>query len=397
MTKREQGSADMDERTTAFETRLIHAGRPHPRIEGAAVVPIFQCSVFEHDEGSGSYDDVRYPRLSNLPNHRALSVKLASLEGAEDALVTSSGMAAISTTLLEVLGGRGHLLVQDQLYGGTHAFVARDLAAYGIEHDFVSGDDPDGWRAMLRPETRAIYVEALTNPLLRVADHRAVVEFARRNELISIVDNTFATPVNFRPAEHGFDLSVHSGTKYLNGHSDLVCGAVIGSAERVGRIRKLLGHLGGSLDPHGCFLLDRGLKTMALRVRRQNESALLVAAALAVNPAVSGVNYAGLESHPDHTRARELFRGFGGVLSFELEGGAAAAKRFVERVEIPINGPSLGGVESLVTRPVTTSHATLTTAERERLGIGDGLVRVSVGIEDVGDLIRDFEQALAAD
>jgi len=387
----------MGERTQAFETRLIHAGRPRPRIEGAAVVPIFQCTVFEHDEDPGSYDDVRYPRLSNLPNHGALSVKLAALEGAEDALVTSSGMAAISTTLLEVLGGRGHLLVQDQLYGGTHAFVARDLAAYGIEHDFVSGDDPDAWRAGLRPETRAIYVEALTNPLLRVADHRAVVEFARRNELISIVDNTFATPVNFRPVERGFDLSLHSGTKYLNGHSDLVCGAVIGSAERVGRIRQLLGHLGGCLDPHGCFLLDRGLKTLALRVRRQNESALRVAAALAANPAVSRVNYAGLESHPDHARARELFEGFGGVLSFELKGGAAAAKRFVERVEIPVNGPSLGGVESLVTRPVTTSHATLTPAERERLGIGEELVRVSVGIEDAGDLIRDFEQAIAED
>jgi cystathionine beta-lyase/cystathionine gamma-synthase len=378
----------------ALETRLIHAGRPRPRIEGAALVPIFQCTVYEHNEEEASYYDVRYPRLNNLPNHHALSGKLASIEGAEDAVVTASGMAAISTTLLDVLGGGGHLLVQDQLYGGTHAFVTHDLQGYGIDYDFVPADDPAAWKARLRPSTRAIYVEAMTNPLLRVADHRAVVEFAREHDLLSIVDNTFATPINFRPPQHGYDFSLHSATKYLNGHNDLVAGAIVGSADRLKRIRQLLGHLGGTLDPHGCFLLDRGLKTLALRVRRQNENALALARSLFANPAVSVVNYPGLESHPDHTRASELFEGFGGVLSFELKGGPRAARRFVESVEIPINGPSLGGVDTLVTRPVTTSHATLTTEERERLGIGEGLVRVAVGIEDVGDLLRDFGSAI---
>ncbi len=384
----------MKEAKLALETRLIHSGRPRPRIEGAAIVPIFQCTVYEHHEDSGSYYDVRYPRLSNLPNHHALSAKLASIEGAEDAVVTASGMAAISTTLLDVLGSGGHLLIQDQLYGGTHAFVTHDLRAYGIEYDFIPQADPDVWKAKLRTTTRAIYVEAMSNPLLRVADHRAVVAFAREHELTSIIDNTFASPINFRPPEAGFDLSLHSATKYLNGHNDLVAGAIIGRPARLERIRKLLGHLGGTLDPHGCFLLDRGLKTLALRVRRQNESALALARRLAEHEAVAAVHYAGLPTHADHARARELFSGFGGVLSFEVAGGGDAARRFVREVEIPIPGPSLGGVDTLVTRPVATSHALLTEEERQRLGIGDNLVRVSVGIEDVGDLIRDFEGAL---
>jgi len=246
----------------------------------------------------------------------------------------------------------------------------------------------------MRPSTRGIYVEAMTNPLLRVADHTAVVAFAREHGLVSIIDNTFATPVNFRPIAAGFDLSVHSCTKYLNGHSDLMAGAVIGSAKRIKRIRHLMAHLGGNLDAHGCFLLDRGLKTLALRVRRQNENALAIADFLAGHDGVRRVNYPGLETHPEHARARELFDGYGGMLSFELDGGLEAARRFLKRIEIPIEGPSLGGVETLVTRPVTTSHANLTTEERERLGIREDLIRVSVGIETVEDLIRDFETAL---
>jgi len=385
----------MNERKLGLETRAIHAGRLDPRIEGAAVTPIFQCSVYEHTTEGADYHDVRYPRLSNLPNHAVLARRLAALEGAEDALVTASGMAAISTTLLQVLLEGGHLLIQDQLYGGTHAFVTHDFHGFGLSYDFISPDDPDSWKAKLRSNTRAVYVEAMTNPLLQVADHRAVVDFAREHGLVSIIDNTFATPVNFLPIAVGFDLSLHSCTKYLNGHTDLVAGAVIGSTELVRSIRHRLGHLGGCLDPHACFLLDRGMKTLVLRVRQQNANAQALAGCLAQHPAVERVNYPGLPQHPDHTRARELFSGFGGMLSFEPRHGLEAARRFLDRVEIPINGPSLGGVETLVTRPVTTSHANLTEDELRRLGISAALIRVSVGIESVNDLIPDFEAALA--
>jgi cystathionine beta-lyase/cystathionine gamma-synthase len=384
----------MSRAQASLETRAVHAGRPRPPIERAAVVPIFQCSVYEHLEEGADYHDVRYPRLNNLPNHVALGRKLAALEGAEEAVVAGSGMAAISTTLLAVLGDRGHLLIQDQLYGGTHTLVVDHLRGFGIVHDFIRGDDPHSWKDKLRPDTRAIYVEAMTNPLLRVADHGAVVAFAREHALVSIIDNTFATPVNFRPIERGFDLSLHSATKYLNGHNDLVAGVVIGGAARVGQVRRLLDHLGGTLDPHACFLLDRGVKTLVLRVRQQNATAASLARRLAAHPAVARVNHPGLADHPDHARARELFDGFGGMLSFEPRGGVEAARRFVARVELPIKGPSLGGVETLVTRPVTTSHAGVSREVRERLGITDSLIRVSVGIEGAQDLIDDFEAAL---
>jgi cystathionine beta-lyase/cystathionine gamma-synthase len=384
-----------NEENLSLRTRAIHAGRVTPRIEGAAVLPIFQCAVYEHRTEGADYHDVRYPRLNNLPNHDVLGRRLASLEGAESALVTASGMAAITTALLAILGEGGHLLIQDQLYGGTHSFVTHDLRSYGLAFDFVAPDDPESWKAKLRPTTRAIYVETMTNPLLQVADHRAVVAFAREHGLVSMIDNTFATPVNFRPIEAGFDLALHSCTKYLNGHSDLVAGAVVGSAERVQAIKRRLNHLGGTLDPHACYLLERGMKTLVLRVHQQNANALALARRLEGHRGVRRVNHPGLESHPHHARARELFDGFGGMISFEPKGGLAAAKRFLERVELPIEGPSLGGVETLVTRPVTTSHAGLTRAERERIGIDDALIRVSVGIEDVDDLIRDFEAALA--
>ena len=378
----------------SLETRVIHAGRREPRVEGACVLPIFQSSVWEHTEEGTDYHDVRYPRLSNLPNHDVLGRRLAALEGAEAGLVTASGMAAITAAMLAVLGKGGHLLIQDQLYGGTHSFVTHDFAAFGLSYDFIAPDEPDTWKDKLRPDTRAIYVETMTNPLLEVADHRAVVAFAREHGLVSMIDNTFATPVNFRPIETGFDLSLHSCTKYLNGHNDLVAGAAIGSSEQVQRVKKRLDHLGGSLDPHACFLLERGLKTLVLRVQRQCESSLALARRLEEHPEVRRVNHPGLETHPHHARARELFAGFGGMLSFEFRRGAEAAKRFLGRVEIPINGPSLGGVETLVTRPVTTSHAGLTVEELEQAGISDALVRVSVGIEAVDDLIRDFEAAL---
>jgi len=376
-----------------IETKVIHAGEPSPRIEGAVCTPIFQSAMFEYD-GETSYHDIKYIRLNNTPNHEALHKKLAALENAEAALVTASGMAAISTALLSVLAAGDHLLAQDCLYGGTHDLLTKDFAGFGLAYDFIDGDDADSWKARLRPNTKAIYVETMTNPTVQVADLKSVVRFAREHGLVSIIDNTFASPINFRPLEIGFDLSLHSGTKYLNGHSDIVAGAVIGSSELIEKITHKLNHLGGSMDPHAAFLLHRGMKTLALRVRYQNDSALRLAQFLEKHPRVSKVNYAGLESHAQYARARELFEGGGGVLSFEVTGGVIAAQRVIERVQLPIVAPSLGGVETLITRPATTSHSGMSPADRARLGISDSLIRVSVGIEAIEDLLADFDQAL---
>jgi cystathionine beta-lyase/cystathionine gamma-synthase len=378
-----------------LETKLIHAGEPDPLINGAVSMPVFQSSTFEYT-GANSYHDLKYIRLNNTPNHIALHQKLAALENAEAALVTASGMAAISTTLLSILSSGDHLLAQECLYGGTHDFITKDLETFGISYAFIDGDDPDSWKNKLKPNTKAIYVESMTNPLLQVADLKAVVEFARTNGLLSLIDNTFSSPVNFRPPEWGFDLSLHSCTKYLNGHSDIVAGAVIGRADLIEKIIHKLNHLGGSLDPHACFLLHRGLKTLAVRMRYQNESALKIAKFLEENPAVNKVNYPGLESHPRHQRARELFDGFSGMLSFEVKGGIQAAKRFIQNTTLPISAPSLGGVESLITRPATTSHSGMSPEDRQALGISDTLIRVSVGIEATEDIIEDFNQALNA-
>jgi cystathionine beta-lyase/cystathionine gamma-synthase len=378
-----------------LETKLIHAGEPDPLINGAVSMPVFQSSTFEYT-GANSYHDLKYIRLNNTPNHIALHQKLAALENAEAALVTASGMAAISTTLLSILSSGDHLLAQECLYGGTHDFITKDLETFGISYAFIDGDDPDSWKNKLKPNTKAIYVESMTNPLLQVADLKAVVEFARTNGLLSLIDNTFSSPVNFRPPEWGFDLSLHSCTKYLNGHSDIVAGAVIGRADLIEKIIHKLNHLGGSLDPHACFLLHRGLKTLAVRMRYQNESALKIAKFLEENPAINKVNYPGLESHPRHQRARELFDGFSGMLSFEVKGGIQAAKRFIQNTTLPISAPSLGGVESLITRPATTSHSGMSPEDRQALGISDTLIRVSVGIEATEDIIEDFNQALNA-
>ena len=378
-----------------LETKLIHAGEPNPRIQGAVSLPIFQSATFQYAAGD-DYHSLKYIRLNNTPNHDALHEKLAASENADSALVTASGMAAISTALLTVLSAGDHVLVQDCLYGGTHDFITKDLKSFGIRYDFIRPDNPESWKRQLRLETKAIYVETMSNPLLQVPDLRGIVEFAKTNRLMSLIDNTFASPVNFRPSEHGFDLSLHSCTKYLNGHSDIVAGAVIGRRELVSNIKHRLDRLGGSLDPHAAFLLHRGMKTLALRVRYQNESALAIAQFLERHPAVESVYYAGLESHPGHPYARELFDGFGGVLSFELKGGAEKAQQLIERMTLPISAPSLGGVDSLITRPVTTSHSGMSREDRNRLGISDRLIRFSVGIEATGDLLEDFDQALQA-
>jgi cystathionine beta-lyase/cystathionine gamma-synthase len=376
-----------------LETQLLHAGEPRPRVGGAVVLPIFQSSTYLSGDEDG-YHDVRYIRLNNTPNHEALHARLAVLEGAEAAVVTASGMAAISTAIFTVCGAGDHIIAQSNLYGGTHDLVTKDLPGLGVTCTFVDAADASAWERALTPRTRLFYVEAITNPLLLVGDLAAVPRFARAHGLVSMIDSTFATPVNFRPADHGFDLVVHSLTKYMNGHNDLVAGGVIGRGELVKRVKHKLDHLGGALDPHAAFLLARGLKTLALRVRHQNASALAIARFLEGHAAVARVHYPGLPSHVSHARAKELLAGCGGVLSFELAGGVEAAERLLRRVELAAFAPSLGGVESLITRPAATSHAGLDPDERRRLGIADGLIRLSVGLEATEDLIEDLERAL---
>ncbi len=383
----------MKNNSDKLATKVIHAGEPDPLISGAVSMPIFQTAMYEF-KGEGDHEMLKYIRLNNTPNHIALNLKLAALENAESALVAGSGMAAISAALLSCLRSGDHLLAQDCLYGGAHTFITQVLPEYGIGYDFIDARHPDTWKTKIKSNTKVIYVESMTNPLLQVADLQAVVEFSKLNGLISMIDNTFASPVNFRPPEFGFDLSLHSGTKYLNGHSDIVAGAVIGKAELVERAALKLKLLGGALDPHACFLLHRGMKTLVLRMKQHNESGLKVAKFLENHPDIKNVNYPGLESNEGYFRAVKLFDGFSGMLSFEPKGGVVAAKKFMQNTTIPIIAPSLGGVETLLTRPATTSHSGLSTSDRKKLGISDHLIRVSIGIEDVDDIIYDFDQAL---
>lgn len=375
-----------------LQTRAIHAGREEPRVSGAVITPIFQSSIYEyHGE---DYHDVGYIRLSTTPNHRVLARRIADLEGTEAALVTGSGMAAISSILLTLLSSGDHLLVQHCTYGGTGSLLDDELARLGVMATAIDAQDPVSWQGALMRTTRAIYVETLTNPLLEHADLEAVVAFAREHGLVSIIDNTFASPVLCRPAELGFDLVLESCTKYMNGHNDLSAGSVAGSAEHVRRIQHTLNHFGGHLDAHGCFLLERGLKTLGLRVTHQAASAARIADVLAQHPAIARINYPGLPSHPQHARAKRLLDGFGGMMSFELAGGLDAAERLLASVTIPAHAPSLGGAESLIVRPAAAVHSGWTPERRAASGISEGLVRFSVGLEGTDDLIADLERAL---
>lgn len=378
-------------RSSSPDTRAVHTGE-EPRVDGSVVQPIFQSAMYEY---SGEEDEEpRYIRYGNTPNQGTVEKKLADLEGGEAAMVSASGMAAITTSLLSLLSPEDQLLAQPSLYGGTHELFTSALPELGIDVTFLEGEDPRHWETQLDGTARAVYAESISNPLMEVADLEAVAEFAHDHDLVAVIDNTFATPFNFRPLEVGFDLSIHSATKYLNGHSDVVAGAVVGPAYLVRRARRRLKQFGGSLDPHASYLLNRGMKTLGLRMRRHNESALAVARFLEERDEVSTVNYPGLPTHAGHERARDLFGGYGGMISFELEGGRAAAERLMDRLTIPVVAPSLGGVESLVTRPAATSHAGMAPEARRRLGITDGLVRVSVGVEATEDLVADFERAL---
>jgi cystathionine gamma-synthase/cystathionine gamma-lyase/cystathionine beta-lyase len=375
-----------------LETLAVHGDRRAGRVLGAVVAPIFQTATWltEPDEA-----EPRYLRYANAPDLTALADRCAALEGTEAALLASSGMAALTTALLSVVREGEHVIAQDCLYGGMTTFLRDTAPRLGIDVSFVSLDRPDEWAAALRPRTRAVHVEAISNPLMGVGRLDEVVDFARAHGLVSLIDSTFATPVAFRPADMGFDLVVHSATKFLGGHSDLVAGLTCGSRERLADCRRLALQLGGCLDPHAAFLLGRGLKTLPLRVRAASDTALRLARELEAHPAVERVHHPGLESHSGHARARAWFAGFGAMLSFVPQGGVPAAERILGRLRVATVAPSLGGVETLVSRPARTSHQSLSRAEREALGIPDEMVRVSVGLEHLDDLVEDFGQALA--
>jgi cystathionine gamma-synthase/cystathionine gamma-lyase/cystathionine beta-lyase len=377
-----------------IDTLAVHAGERRPGPDGSVVFPIYQGTVYAVEPGT-DYHDIRYIRLNSTPSQVYLHDKLAALEGGEAALATSSGMAAVTTILLSLLRAGDHLLASDCLYGGTHDFLTHHAEDLGWSYTLVDPGRPETWETARTPHTRAFLVETITNPLMRVGRLREVGAFARQHGLTTVIDNTFASPVNFRPLTIGFDLCFHSATKYLNGHSDIVAGSVAGSAELVNRVRRTLNHYGGSLDPHAGFLFARGLKTLALRVRASNDNALTLARFLSEHSKIVEVSYPGLPSHPDHAHAAELLSGFGGMLSFRLVGGTEAAEGLFGALRLPYVAPSLGGVETLITRPATTSHGGMSPDDRERIGITDDLVRVSCGVEASADLIADFDQALA--
>lgn len=395
-------------RVTGPERRLatlaVHAGERRPNPDDAIVPPIactatytFRDTAALRDHFEGRVQREEYGRYGN-PSVAAVERKLAALDGAEDCAVFASGMAAITTTLLALLRSGQHVVLTADGYRRTRQFVTGLLRKFGVEATLVEPGDHAALAAAIVPgKTRVLLGESPTNPYLRVADLEALAAIRARHRgsgLKIVIDATFATPVNLQPLRHGADLVLHACTKYLGGHNDLLAGAVCGDAGLVGAVRDLRGVLGGVLDGHSAYLLHRGLKTLALRVERQNASAMAIATFLEGHPEIERVYYPGLASHPDHAIARRQMRGFGGVVSFLVRGDLGRTSRFIDRCTLPQIGPSLGGVESLIEQPALMSFYELSTEERLAVGIRDNLVRLAVGVEDVDDLLADLDEAL---
>jgi cystathionine gamma-lyase len=388
-------------RTLRDSTRAVHCGSHDDPHTGAVGTPIYQTSTFIL--GDDQYRAVQegfvrdrfiYTRYGN-PSQWAVQEKLAALEGAESGLVFSSGMAAITASVLALLDKGAHIVASDELYGGTYSFFHHDLPSLGFMVSYVNPRDMDAVAAAVRDNTMLLYFETITNPLLKVADIAALAAVARDHGLRLVVDSSFASPIACRPLELGADIVVHSCTKYLNGHSDLIAGAALGSRKLIDRIWSRLLSLGGCLDPHACFLLERGLKTLALRMRAHAEGALAIAQFLSRHPRVRKVIYPGLPDHADYTLARRVLRNTGGMVTFNLASDSQSLE-LVRNLRLMREATSLGGVETLVSLPFNTSHAPFTAGQRQRLGIEPGCVRLSVGIENPEDLVADLEAALGA-
>jgi len=386
-----------------LSTLAVRGGEGLRRAEDALGTPIFQTSTYVFAStaevlayNAGTTTRWEYGRYGN-PTQQAVEQKLAGLEGAEDALLFPSGMNAVTCTLLALLESGDHAVLSEDCYRNTRRFCRDVLGKFSIDVEFVRAGDYAGIERAMRPDTRLVIAESPTNPHLRVADIPRLVDLTRRHGANLVLDSTLATPYNQRPFEMGVRYILHSVTKYLNGHQDLLAGALVGGAEEVAAVRRFCRPIGGIADPHQSWLVLRGLKTFAVRMERHNQNALRVARFLEEHPAVERVWYPGLESHPDHVVAREQMRGFGGLVSFEVRGDQAQTLRVLDRLGLWLLGPSLGGVESLASHPATVSYSDLAPEERARLGIGDNLVRLATGIEDADELIADLEQALRAD
>ncbi|APU11840.1 PLP-dependent transferase [Cellulophaga lytica] len=380
----------MKQSKAGLNTICTHTGEVEDKQFKGAVSPLYMSSSYAFE----GVDVKRYPRYFNTPNQEALCKKVAALEHTEAGLIFGSGMAAVSTSLMAFLHAGDHIVLQKTLYGGTYNLIEEEFAKFGIEYSLTDGLKPEDFEAKIKKNTKVIYIETPSNPLLTITDLKAVALLAKKHNLVSMIDNTFASPVNQNPIDFGIDVVIHSATKYMGGHSDICAGAVASSAKNIDKIFQLAKNFGGSLSDYTVWLLERSMKTMGIRVKAQNENAQKMAEYLHQNKNVEKVYYPGLQSHPDHELAKSQMKGFGGMLSFELKNDIDAMD-FQNALQLIKPSMSLAGVESTVLSPTLTSHSLLSAEEREKQGIKDGLIRFSVGIEEVEDLIADIEQALA--
>jgi len=381
-------------------TIAVHGGERRKRGEDSITNPIFQTATYTFssvqeivDYISGQKKRYEYGRYGN-PTVRVAEEKLAELEGAEDAALFVSGMNCITTVLLAMLSRGDHIVLIDECYRKTRYFCQKVLPKYGIEVSLIRADDLDALKNSIRKQTKLIISESPTNPHLKLLDFQKLVEISRQHKVKVIIDSTLATPYNQRPLEQGIDIVIHSTTKYLGGHNDLMGGVVLGKTDFIAAIKEFRGVLGGIMDPHSAYLLIRGLKSFALRMERQNSNGIKLARFLSQHPKIRKVYYPGLETHPQHELAKRQMNGFGGVVSFEIEGDGEKAARFIENLKIPYIGPSFGGTETLIEQPALVSYYELSREERLEIGIRDELIRLALGIEDATDIIEDIKQAL---
>jgi cystathionine beta-lyase/cystathionine gamma-synthase len=379
-------------RKQGLSTTAVQGGNSRRGPGTGVSSPLVQSVNYAQDIGTS--EGLLYTRYGNTPNAMIVQKRLAMLEGAESALVLSSGMGATACAMLALLRPGDHLISSSWIYGGTRRLFTEDIVGMGIEVSFVNPLEPRGWRKALRKNTRVIFLESPVNPTCRVIELNSLQSLAHSEGIALVVDSTFASPVNFRPIEHGVDVVIHSATKYLNGHHDILAGVVCGSEPFIDEVRRKMTVWGQAPDPFACWLLERGLKTLDVRVKRQNENAMRIAEWCSKQPGIAKVHYPGLSNHPDHKIAKTLFDGFGGMLALELKGGGSATAKFIEKLQVFTYAASLGGVDSLMIEPRYSSHEHLTPEEREKIGIPDGFLRVSIGIENAEDLIADIEQAL---
>ena len=378
-----------ENKNLGINTICTHIGEVKDKQFKGAVSPIFMSTSYEFD----NVDVKRYPRYFNTPNQEMLCKKIAALEKTENALIFGSGMAAVSTTLLAFLQKGDHIVLQQTLYGGTYNFVVEEFDKWGIEYSFTKDLSMKSFQNEIKENTKVLYIETPSNPLLTITDMKAVSKLAKENSIVTMIDNTFASPINQTPIDFGIDIMLHSATKYMGGHSDVLAGAVAASNEHIVKIWNVAKNLGGSLSDFTVWMLERSLKTMNLRVKRQSKNALKMAKYLAQNTNVANVYYPGLKGHPNYKLAKKQMKNFGGMLSFELN-DRINAMDFMNALQLIKPSMSLAGIESTMLSPTQTSHALLSPEERENQGIKDGLIRFSVGIEEAKDLIADIEQAL---